>query len=57
MKDLTIIEQNQLTNTTTLATQFTPVPRRIIELWIKDLKDDGKIEFRGAKKTGEYYVR
>ena len=56
MKDLTIIEQNQLTNTTTLATQFTTVTHRTIERWLKDLKDDGKIEFRGAKKTGGYYA-
>jgi len=28
-----------------------------IERWLKYLKDEGKIEFRGAPKTGGYFAR
>jgi len=28
-----------------------------IERWLKHLKDDKKIEFRGAPKTGGYFAR
>jgi len=31
-------------------------PLRTIQRWIKQLKDEGKIEYRGSKKTGGYYV-
>ncbi len=30
--------------------------QRTIERWIKDLKEYGKIEFRGPNKTGGYYI-
>lgn len=30
-------------------------PQRTIERWLKQLKDQGHIEFRGAPKTGGYY--
>ncbi len=30
--------------------------QRTIERWLKHLKDAGKIEFRGAPKTGGYFV-
>jgi ATP-dependent DNA helicase RecG len=30
---------------------------RTIERWLKQLKDQDKIEFRGASKTGGYYVK
>ena len=29
--------------------------KRTIERWIRILRDEGKIEFRGSKKTGGYY--
>ena len=32
-------------------------PLRTIQRWIKKLKDEGKIEYRGSKKTGGYYVK
>jgi ATP-dependent DNA helicase RecG len=32
-------------------------PQRTIERWLKQLKDTEKIEFRGAPKTGGYFVR
>jgi ATP-dependent DNA helicase RecG len=28
-----------------------------IERWIKQLKQENKIEFRGAPKTGGYYIK
>lgn len=30
---------------------------RTAERWIRKLKDEGKIEFRGSKKTGGYYAK
>ncbi len=32
-------------------------PLRTIQRWIKQLKDENKIEYRGSKKTGGYYVK
>ena len=31
--------------------------RRTIERWIEKLKSQGKIEFKGSKKTGGYYIK
>ena len=33
------------------------VPIKTIERWLKKLKDEQKIEFRGASKTGGYYTK
>jgi len=33
------------------------VPIKTIERWLKKLKDEKKIEFRGAPKTGGYYIK
>ena len=30
--------------------------QRTIERWLKHLKDEGEIEFRGASKTGGYFA-
>lgn len=30
--------------------------QRRIEQWLKQLKDEGKVTFLGASKTGAYYV-
>jgi ATP-dependent DNA helicase RecG len=32
------------------------VTQRKVERWVKQLKDGHKIEFRGAPKTGGYWV-
>lgn len=32
-------------------------PVKTLERWIKELKVKDKIEFRGAKKTGGYYIK
>jgi len=31
------------------------IPAKTIEKWLKALKDDGKIEFRGSNRTGGYF--
>ena len=31
-------------------------PQRTIERWLKQLKSEQKVEFRGAPKTGGYYA-
>ena len=31
-------------------------PKRTIERWLRQLKAEGKVEFRGAPKTGGYHV-
>jgi len=33
------------------------IPSKTIERWIKQLKEEDKIEYRGSKKTGGYYVK
>ena len=33
------------------------VPAKTLERWIKQLKDEGKVEYLGSKKTGGYYVK
>lgn len=33
------------------------IPVKILERWIKRLKDEGKIEYTGSKKTGGYVVK
>ena len=33
------------------------IPEKTLERWIKRLKEEGKIEFRGSKKTGGYYTK
>ena len=32
------------------------IPLRTIQRWIKQLKDENKIEYRGSKKTGGYFA-
>jgi ATP-dependent DNA helicase RecG len=32
------------------------VPQKTLERWVKILKTNNKIEFRGSKKTGGYYA-
>lgn len=31
------------------------IPEKTMERWIKQLREEGKIEFRGATKTGGYW--
>jgi len=53
-KLLNIIEDNPGINAKKIY-QFFEVTDRTIERWLKKLRDEGKIEFRGAAKTGGYW--
>ena len=33
------------------------IPLRTIQRWLKQLKEEEKIEFRGAPKTGGYFAK
>jgi predicted HTH transcriptional regulator len=52
---LVYIEENPGKRITSIAAGIGK-PAKTIERWIKELRKDGKIEFRGSKKTGGYYV-
>jgi ATP-dependent DNA helicase RecG len=43
-------------NTAALAEQ-SDTPKRTIERWLKQLKAQGLVEFRGAPKTGGYHAK
>lgn len=49
------VEKNPGVNILLLMNHF-EVPKRTVERWVKQLKDAHKIEFRGAPKTGGYWV-
>lgn len=51
------IMEHQPIKTTSIAKSFTTVTKRTIERWIKQLKNEGKIEFIGVAKTGGYFVK
>jgi ATP-dependent DNA helicase RecG len=53
---LEFIKQNQPTKSKYIVEYF-DVTQRTIERYLKQLKDSGKIEFKGATKTGGYYVK
>ncbi len=50
------IKQNQPTKAKYIA-QYLGVTQRTVERYIKELKNEGKIEFRGSPKTGGYYAK
>ena len=52
---LNFIENNPGTNVLTMEKHF-KVTQRTIERWIKILKKENKIEFKGVPKTGGYYT-
>lgn len=54
-KLLEIIRDNQGINARELH-QFFDVTERTIERWLKQLRDENKIEFKGAAKTGGYFI-
>ena len=33
------------------------IPNKTLERWIKTLREKGKIEFKGAPKTGGYIIK
>jgi ATP-dependent DNA helicase RecG len=50
-----LIEKNPGINVLEMKEHFN-VTQRTVERWVKKLKDDHKIEFRGASKKGGYWV-
>lgn len=52
---LQIIMDNPGINAKQLHTYF-DVTDRTVERWLKQLREEGKIEFRGAPKIGGYFV-
>lgn len=48
------IKENPGLRTTQIEKQL-GVPVKTLERWLKQLKDQNKIEFKGAPKTGGYY--
>jgi ATP-dependent DNA helicase RecG len=51
---LMLIQENPGINVLEMKAYF-KVTQRTVERWVKILKDKGKIEFRGAPKTGGYW--
>ena len=49
------IKENQPTKANIISEHFNHVTQRTIERYIKQLKDEKKIEFRGSPKTGGYW--
>jgi len=54
---LRIIQNNQGLNGTNIAKQIPDITKRTIERYLSELKKSGFIEFRGAPKTGGYYIK
>ncbi|MEA3451660.1 MAG: hypothetical protein U9Q83_07120 [Bacteroidota bacterium] len=54
---LDYIKIHQPINTRSLSKYFDSVTQRTIERWIKQLKKEDKIEFKGASRTGGYCVK
>ena len=55
-KIYSFIQNNQPVKVIEIAQNFDSVTKRTIERWIRQLKDENKVEFRGSPKTGGYYV-
>lgn len=53
---LKTIQKNQGKRVPQLAKMLN-IPPKTIERWVKQLKDDEKIEFKGSPKKGGYWVR
>lgn len=51
------IKTNQPVKANTIADNFPDVTQRTIERYIKQLKDEDKVEFKGSPKTGGYVVK
>jgi len=51
------IRLNQPIRISQIKEKFTTVTTRTIERWVKQLKDENKIEYIGSKKTGGYHAK
>ena len=49
------IHKNQLVRSTVIAACFNSITKRTIKRWIKQLRDEGKVEFRDSLKSGGYW--
>lgn len=52
----TCIEQNPHLRLSQISVHLN-TPKKTLERWIKQLKEEGKIEFKGSKKTGGYVIK
>ena len=50
-----IIRKSEGMNTKDLSKKLQK-PYKTVEKWLKKLKDNNQIVFRGSKKTGGYYI-
>ena len=50
------INEHQPIKANIISANFPHVTQRTVERYIKELKENNKIEFRGSSKTGGYYV-
>lgn len=53
---LEFVRENQPVNASTIAAHYPQVTQRTIERWLKTLREQGHIEFKGAPKTGGYFA-
>ena len=44
-------------NRTPYYSQVMNVPEKTIERWLKQLRQENKVEFKGAPKTGGYFIK
>jgi len=51
------IKKNQPIKTNKIAIHFPNVTQRTVERWLKQLKNENKIEFKGSPKTGGYIIK
>ena len=52
---LEFVRRNQPVRANSIAAQYPHVTLRTVERWLKTLREQGLIEFRGAPKTGGYF--
>ena len=52
---LNYIKNNPGKHTNELARSIN-IPEKTVERWIKELKGKSKIEYKGSKRTGGYYI-
>lgn len=54
---LDFIRANQPVNASAISAHYPHVTQRTIERWLKTLREQGKVEFQGAPRTGGYFVK
>ncbi|MDP2175510.1 MAG: hypothetical protein Q8K70_06315 [Bacteroidota bacterium] len=52
---LNYIEKNPVVKASKLSQEF-DLPQRTVERWLKKLKEEKKIEYKGSAKTGGYWL-